>query len=181
MATTDLRLDEPGTLPRPGLVGRLARLAFGALCIWYLAELIGIDESLLDSQGHVRSVIWNGIFPGLFLVSYIINIGFSRAWKKWPAAASVGVFLLLAAYGYFTQGSFETVALASAVWVWEFYLFTHLGLSFLLSALLGTPGCEMRALHDLYSRLTGRSTKEHFCPVGPLSAIDRWESGRREA
>ena len=181
MSITDLRLDEPGTLPRPGLVGRLARLVFGVLCFWYVFGLINVQDNMLDASGQIRAFIWNGILPGFFLVSYVINIGFSRAWKKWPAAVSVGVFLLLAAYGYFTQGSFETLALASAVWVWEFYLFIHLGLSFLLSALLGTPGCEMRALHDLYSRLTGKPTKEHYCPVGPLTAIDRWESGRREA
>ncbi len=179
MATTDLRLDEPGTLPRPGPVGRLARLVFGAICIWYLAGLIDIHDSVMDGQGQVRSVIWNGIFPGLFLVSYIINIGFTRSWKKWPAFASAGVFLLLAAYGYFTGGVLETELLARTIWLWELYLFSHLGLSFLLSALLGTPGCEMRALHDLYSRLTGHPTQEHYCPVGPLSSIDDWESGRR--
>jgi hypothetical protein len=159
----------------------MVRLAFAALCAFLIIGLIDVYGNVLDGQGRIQNVIWNGMFWGLFLISYVVNIGFSRAWKKWPAAASAGVFLLLAAYGYFTQGSFETVTLASAAWVWEFYLFAHLGLSFLLSALLGTPGCEMRALHDLYSRLTGRSTKEHFCPVGPLSAIDRWESGRREA
>jgi len=177
MATTDLRLDEPGTLTRPGPVGRLTRLVFGAICIWYLAELADIYGSLLDNSGHVRSVIWNGILPALFLVSYVINIGFSRPWKKWPAFASAGVFLLLAAYGYFRQGTAETEILAGTIWLWELYLFSHLGLSFLLSALLGTPGCEMRALHDLYSRLTGKPTKEHYCPAGPLSAIDKWESG----
>ena len=39
----------------------------------------------------------------------------------------------------------------------------------------GTPGCEMRAFHDLFSRLTGIQTKEHYCPVGPLHPIDQWE------
>ena len=178
MATTDLRLDEPGTLTRPGPVGRLTRLVFGAICIWYLAELVDVYDSLLDISGHVRNIIWNGFLPALFLVSYIINIGFSRSWKKWPAFASAGVFLLLAAYGYFRYGTAETEILAGTIWLWELYLFSHLGLAFLLSALLGTPGCEMRALHDLYSRLTGKPTKEHYCPVGPLSAIDKWESGR---
>jgi len=178
MATTDLRLDEPGTLTRPGPVGRLTRLVFGAICIWYLAELVDVYDSLLDISGHVRNVIWNGFLPALFLVSYIINIGYSRAWKKWPAIVSAGVFLALATFGWFSAGSVETVLLARMMWIWLFYLSIHLGLSFLLSAVLGTPGCEMRALHDLYSRLSGNPTKEHYCPVGPLSAIDRWETSR---
>ncbi len=178
MATTDLKLDEAGTLTPPGPVGRLVRLLFGALCVWYVTGLIDVQDSLVDQQGHVRAFIWNGILPGLFLVSYVINIGFSRAWKKWPAIASAGVFLAVAAYGMLSAGSVETVLLARTIWIWSFYLFTHLGLAFLLSALLGTPGCEMRAFHDLYSRLSGKATKEHHCPVGPLSAIDRWEAGR---
>ncbi len=178
MTTTDLKLDEAGTLTPPGPVGRLVRLLFGAFCVWYVTGLIDVQDSLVDQQGHVRALIWNGILPGLFLVSYIINIGFSRAWKKWPAIASAGVFLAVAAYGMLSAGSAETVLLARTIWIWLFYLFTHLGLAFLLSGLLGTPGCEMRAFHDLYSRLSGKATKEHYCPVGPLSAIDRWEAGR---
>ena len=79
MATTDLRLDEPGSLPKPGPVGRLARLAFGLFCAWYVKGLIEVTDSLVTSDGHVRTLIWNGILPGLFLVSYVINIGFSRA------------------------------------------------------------------------------------------------------
>lgn len=31
----------------------------------------------------------------------------------------------------------------------------------------------MRAFHNLYSGATGKPTKEHYCPVGPLNSIDR--------
>ena len=88
------------------------------------------------------------------------------------------MLLLVAAYGFYSQGVLETEILAQAIWVWVLYIFAHLGLSFLLSALLGTPGCEMRAIHDLFAKLTGSQAREHHCPVGPLSGIDRWESDR---
>lgn len=45
---------------------------------------------------------------------------------------------------------------------------------------IGTPGCEMRAFHDLYSRLTGVPTKEHYCPVGFLHPIDQWEARQND-
>jgi len=135
MATTDLSLDEPGSLPRPGPIGKLVRLAFGALCLSHVYWLVQISSSLLDADGHVRSLIWNGTVVGLFLISYVINIGFSRAWKKWPAIASAGAFLLLGAYGYFTAGTAETELLARALWLWEFYVFSHLGSAFILAAL----------------------------------------------
>jgi hypothetical protein len=70
--------------------------------------------------------------------------------------------------------------LGRTIWVWELYLFSHLGLAFVLAALIGTPGCEMRAFHNLYTQVSGKPTKEHYCPIGPLGPIDRWESQRRE-
>lgn len=89
------------------------------------------------------------------------------------------MFVLVAAYGYFISGELETLSLARAIWVWELYLLSHLGGAFLIAALIATPGCEMRAFHDLFTRLTGVCTKEHHCPVGPLHPIDQWEAARR--
>ncbi len=178
MATTDLKLDEPGSLPKPGPVGRIVRLVLGLLCLYYVQGLLDVTNSLMTNGGHIRGVLWNGVIIGLFLVSYIINIGYSRAWKKWPAFVSGGSFIALAGVGYLIQGSIETELLAGVIWVWELYLFTHLGLAFIVASVIGTPGCEMRAFHDLYSRTTGMPTKEHYCPVGPLHPIDQWEARR---
>lgn len=178
MATTDLQLDDPGSLPKPGPIGRLARLGFGVLCVWYVSGLIDFSGSLITSDGHIRTLVWNGLLPGLFLVSYVVNIGFSVAWGKRPAIASAVALVLLAGIGYLLHGNFENEMLASAIWIWELYVFSHLGLAFLVSGIIGTPGCEMRAFHDLFSRLTGKPTKEHYCPIGPLHPIDQWESRR---
>jgi len=178
MATTDLKLDEPGSLPNPGPLGRMLRLAFGLICAWYVFQLTMVSGDLMNEGGHIKPVVWNGVLIGLFLISYVINIGFSRAWKKWPALISGVVFLALAGVGYLVQGSIETELLARAVWTWEIYLFSHLGGAFVIASLIGTPGCEMRAFHNLYTRITGRPTKEHYCPIGPLHPIDQWEASR---
>ena len=180
MATTDLRLEDPGSLPRPGPLGRLVRIAFGLMCIWFVTGLLNVSGDLLNGDGHIRSFMWNGVVAGLFLISYVINIGFSRAWRKWPAFVSGGMLAAIAGFGYMTIGSIETELLARAVWAWEFYLFAHLGAAFVVAGLIGTPGCEMRTFHDLYSRLTGIHTKEHYCPVGPLHPIDQWEAKRSQ-
>jgi hypothetical protein len=180
MATTDLKLDEPGSLPRPGPVGRLVRLGFGILCLWHVYGLIQVSGNLMGTDGSIRLVIWNGIVFGLFLVSYVVNIGFSRAWKKWPAAISAAALAIIAGVGYALEGTIETNLLARSIWIWELYVFWHLGLAFIIAGVIGTPGCEMRAFHDLYSRLTGEPTKEHYCPVGPLHPIDQWEARQND-
>ncbi|MBT8100569.1 MAG: hypothetical protein KJO82_12500 [Gammaproteobacteria bacterium] len=179
VASTDLRLDEPGTLHRPGPLGRLARLIFGLLCLYYVYGLIMLAANIMSPGDTIPALVWNGLIPGLFLVSYVVNIGYSRAWRKWPAIVSAAAFAVVAAFGYLNSGSFETVALARLIWAWELYVFGHLGFSFMISAVIGTLGCEMRAMHDLYSRVTGVPTKEHFCPIGPLNHIDRWEARNR--
>jgi len=178
MATTDLKLDKPGSLPKPGPVGRVVRALFGWLCLWYVSELLAAAGSLLASNGSIVPLVWNGIVPGLFLISYVINIGFSRAWGKRPAIVSAAFLAVAALASYLSSGTVETIVFARVVWIWELYLFAHLGLSFVLSAAIRTPGCEMRAFHDLYSRITGNPTKEHYCPIGPLHPIDQWESRR---
>ena len=178
METTDLKLDEPGSLPKPGPAGRVVRLLSGLLCLWFVSELTAAAGSLIASNGHVLPLIWNGALPGLFLISYIINIGFSRSWGTMPAIVSATVLAVAALVGYLSLGTVETNLFARAAWIWELYLFGHLGLSFVLAAVIGTPGCEMRALHDLYSRITGNPTKEYYCPVGPLHLIDQWEAPR---
>jgi hypothetical protein len=178
MATTDLKFDETGTLPRPGLIGRLVRLAYGVLCLWYVDSLIQMYPNLLAADGRIGAAVWIGVFPGLFLISYVVNIGYSRAWKKWPAIVSAASFIGIASYGYLAEGAVETDALARAIWGWELYLFVHLGMAYVLAAIIRTPGCEMRAFHDLYSRVTGIPTNAHYCPVGPLHPIDQWEARR---
>ena len=178
MATTDLKLEECGSLPRPGPIGRVVRLLFGFICLWYVQGLIQIAGNLLGGDGHIRPVVWNGVLIGLFLVSYVVNIGYSRTWKKWPAFISAGAFVAVAGFGHFIDGVVETSQLARTIWCWEIYVFSHLGLAFVIAGLIGTPGCEMRAFHDLYSRITGVSTKEHYCPIGPLHPIDQWELRR---
>ncbi len=178
MATTDLKLEDCGSLPKPGPLGRLARISFGVLCLYYVVALWGARQDLITEAGTIRQLVWNGIVPGLILVSYVINIGFSQAWKKRPAIVSAAIMLAVAGTGYALTGSIETSLLAHTIHAWELYVFSHLGLAFILAAALGTPGCEMRAFHHLYSNITGRSTKEHHCPIGPLSSIDRWEAAR---
>ena len=180
MASTDLKLEEPGTLPKPGPIGRIARIVFGLLCVSYVTSLFAAWDNLIADDGHIRSVVWNGVIPGLFLISYVVNIGFSRAWRTRPALVSAVAIAAVAGIGFVIHGRIDTEILAQTTWVWEVYVFGHLGLAFLVSGIIGTPGCEMRAFHDLYSRVSGEPTKEHYCPVGPLHPIDQWEARRKE-
>ncbi len=78
------------------------------------------------------------------------------------------------------DGNVEGQITAVILHLWLLYIFCHLGLAFILSAITGSPGCEMHTFHHLYTIITGKPTKEHYCPVGPLHPIDQWEAARRK-
>ncbi|MFQ5534454.1 MAG: hypothetical protein ACE5EM_06495 [Sphingomonadales bacterium] len=183
MATTDLKLDEPGTLPRPGPIGRLARLVLGALCLMYLYDLVGDREQLWAGDTAILPAILQGhivgFVIGFWLISYVVNIGFSRSWGKKPALVSAIMFGLIAGVGQYGTGGWASPAMGIAAFLWLVYFFGHLGTAFVLSGALATPGCEMRAFHHLWTMITGIPTKEHYCPVGPLHPLDQWEAKRR--
>ena len=176
MATTDLKLEECGSLPKPGPVGRLVRLAFGALCLNFVYALWMTRGSLMTDAGSLRLMLWVGTGFGLFLISYVVNIGFSKAWGKRPRLVSAVIILGFAISGQLQTGSFETLILAQMIHLWLLYIFTHLGTAFVIACIIATPGCEMRAFHHLYTLITGTPTLEHICPVGPLKPIDNWEA-----
>ena len=157
----------------------MVRLAFGLADLYYVYALWTVRGALVASDGSIRPLVWNGLLFGVFLVSYVVNIGFSRSWKNWPAVGSAVLLVTAAGVNYLWSGTLEGQVSATVAQLWLLYVFGHLGLAFIVSALISTPGCEMRAFHHLYSLATGRPTKEHYCPVGPLHPIDQWETGRR--
>ncbi len=61
MTTTDLKLEECGSLPKPGPIGRLVRLAFGYLCLNYVYGLWMTRNSLLTEDGGFQVILWIGL------------------------------------------------------------------------------------------------------------------------
>ena len=120
------------------------------------------------------------IFVVLYAFNYVVNIGFSRNWKFYPTLVSVLIIGGVAGANYLLTATANSLFLGALIVAWMGYFYSHLGLSFVLSALIATPGCEMRALPELFGKITNRETKEHYCPSSIISGIDRWESNRRE-
>lgn len=177
--TTMAEFEESGSLERPGPIGRLVRLLLGAFSVYVTIAVISGDPSqasVLPSNAG----FWIGVAVGLRVFPYVINIGFTRDWGWRPLIAIALLAVAAAASGLVFFDRIWAPPVAWLIYVWLLYTYGHLGLSFLLAALLGTPGCEMRAVPDLFARISGRQALEHHCPIGPLSPIDRWESRRRQ-
>ena len=167
------RFDAPGTLERPGPMGRLVRLAMGMFMGWG-AWSVGLHSE----TGDLSSVgLWVWFLFGLLLAPYVVNIGFGVKWGAWPRLAAVILVAGAGLLGYAQIGTFLNKPLWVAMDVFVVYICIHLGGSFLLSAMLATPGCEMRAVPHLVGIVRGTSTQEHYCP-GFIDGVDRWERER---
>lgn len=165
---------EPGTLARPGPIGRGVRLVFALACFYAVAQVIVHGEHLLEPTPPTGWVM--PIAIALLVFPYVVNLGWGRSWGRWPQVANIVAILLAVVTTFVLSGRLWGVVPGTLVAVWLLYTFGHLGMSFLVAAVIATPGCEMRALPHLWTLRTGRSTAEHHCP-GPLDGIDRWETG----
>ncbi len=184
MADYDTAFVEPGTLVRPGWIGRLVRLALGFLTLKLFADLLRFevlmdrgDTGLTSSQVPDQLFFWLLMAFFFWILPHVVNIGFGTSWRRGPQVVVGGVSAAVAAFGLVVHGSAWTEALGWVLLVWLLYESLHLGASFVLAAALATPGCEMRALPELWSRVRGRASAEHYCP-GFLDGLDRWERSR---
>lgn len=168
------RFDEPGTIARPGPIGRIVRISLGALCLWLVWQLVTRSEP----QDLFNPSFWVMAAFGLMLAPYVVNIGFGVKWGAWPAVFSLAAILAAAAYGYAMSGSTSGTLLWATVAIWMAYIYGHLGISFVLSAILATPGCEMRAIPHLLGSVFRSEAREHYCP-GFIENIDQWERSRK--
>lgn len=175
--STTTKFEKSGTLNKPGAIGRLVRFAFGFLCLWFLTALTTEGSYLLRTQVPRHPGWWFGIAMGFYVFPYVVNIGWTRSWGRWPQWVLGVLAGLASAVSFVWYGRFWGPPLGGLLLIWLWYVYAHLGVSFLLSSILGTPGCEMRALPHLWTIVSGQKTREHFCP-GFLEKIDRWELSR---
>lgn len=183
MAEYETRFVAAGTLPRPRWIGRLVRLAVGLLTLKMFVDLVRF-EILMDRDSGLTSwrapdqlFFWAVVALFFWILPHVVNLGFGRSWGHRPQLVLAAALAVVAAVGLATRGAAWTPALGWAILLWLLYESFHLGTSFVLSAAIGTPGCEMRAIPDLWSRLSGKRSAEHYCP-GFLDGIDRWELSR---
>ena len=175
---SDYQYVEEGSLPPPGKIGRLTRLALGLGCLYLVSQLVSAGWWRVDEQHLTGVSLWPWIIFAVFLFPEVFNLGFSLSISRRGlriGAVIIGVVVATASKA--ASGSFLGGPFGVLVFLWLLYVYGHLGLSLVLAAILRTPGCEMRAIPHLWTLLTGRSSREHFCP-GVFDPLDRWERER---
>ena len=172
----ELRFSSPGSLQRPGPIGRTFRFVVGVWLIYTLLLLSRSVPTFVAAGSLPRDVgFWLYVLIAFHVTPYVVNIGFGRNWRYGAQLFLAVATLGLLAADWLVYGRVWAPPLGVFIWAWLVYFSLHLGGSFVLSALLATPGCEMRALSHAWGRLRGRGVMEHYCP-GPFDGLDRWEA-----
>jgi hypothetical protein len=178
--STTTRFEGQGSLKKPGPMGRIVRLGLGVFLLSWLYSLLTQGGALLGATAPRNPSFWLATLFALHVTPYVVNLGFTVSWKRWPQVIIVVAAAIAVALDLVLYGSWWGPPLGGFLLTWLIYFSAHLGLSFILSSIIATPGCEMRAIPHLWTLLTGRATQEHYCP-GPLDRLDTWERRGRAA
>ena len=166
--------DAEGTLPPPGPVGRLVRLLVGVVVLNFVYEWL----VYIDSSSYLNLIVLLWVAFSVYLAPYVVNIGFGINSGARSRYVLLGAWVLAGIIGVNVEASFRSELLWSVIEVTQIYIYGHLGISFLLSAILSTPGCEMRAIPQLAGKISGKGSQEHYCP-GFIDKVDHWELQRQ--
>ncbi len=163
------------SLVKPGLIGRLGRLVVGLLQLQFVAVVLqNFAWVVSEAAFSDLSGLWLGVLLAFWFLPEAVNLGFSLLWGRWPQGIFLLVAFVLGLYDLFQGGAFWGTPLAFWVAGISVYVHAHMGFSHVLSALLATPGCEMRAIPHLYALTTHSAVESVLCP-GPWDRLDHWE------
>ena len=168
-------------IANPGHIGHIARFTLGAFQLFFVVMLALYFWYYVSSEipvgGYALAYLF-GVLLAFAPLNFVVNIGFNVSWGRRPQIAFLLIALAATAIDLVAYGSLWAPPLAFVVFAMTIYVHTHLGISHVLSAILATPGCEMRAIPHLAARVLGRNVEAEACPV-LWDSLDRWEDGRK--
>ena len=172
--TSRYRFDNQGTIQAPGPIGRVVRFLLGVLSLFVVSTLVVNIDYLTGPTFPGPGGWWFGLAFGVYLFPDVFIIGFSVPIRRKRLYLITAILASLLAVAGWVMGNAWHPFLAWFIEVWLVYIYGHLGVSHILASILATPGCEMRAIPQLWSILTGRQGEEHYCPSF-IGRVDRWE------
>ena len=100
-----LQLVEEGSLDRPGPVGRIVRLALGMVCTYALYVLIIYRANIIATPVSALPDLTVMVLAALFIINYVVNIGFGKSFGRWPSYVSIAAMLLFATMSWLAFGT----------------------------------------------------------------------------
>ncbi len=128
------KFDEPGTLSKPGWIGRLVRLLMAALMFYLLYVVLQNFNNFIEGVPE-QAILWFMVLLAFFLLSPVVNIGFGKLWGNQPQSWFLIMLYILIMVGIFSKNAHWTLETAYLILGLQIYIFSHLGISFLLASI----------------------------------------------
>lgn len=131
--------ENPGTLPKPGLIGRVLRLILAFILLCFFASVITNYQfwEVID----LRNIfIWMGVIYCFYAFPHAINIGFQLHLGRWPQLIFIITTSLAVVWDISWYGIFPGKAFSLSLVVLVVYVTIHIGISHLLAAFFAVPG-----------------------------------------
>ena len=130
---------QTGTLPRPLVIGRLGRLAFGIGSLFFFVWLI-IHRGAFVGSSVPDFGWWIGVFFAFYYLPDLAVVGFSLSRSR---LAQLGVLVIAAILIGADFAAYQTVwgpPLGWGVFMFTALFYGYLGVSFLIASVLALPG-----------------------------------------
>lgn len=159
-------------LPRPGAVGIGIRLLLAAALAAMLVGAFSAAGAYWDGLADPLAP-WTAYAFLLLFTSRVVNEALGTDWGLRPLAflAIGGVIAIGVGAG---QGDLFGPAFGTYIWASLVLVGGTMAVAFFLAAVLRTPGCELRAYADLWTRLRGGEPAAVACK----GWIDRFDHVR---
>lgn len=171
-------LDQPPPPPveRTGPIGRLVRLVMATGLFLALAYPLASLPRLFDPALASDLMLW--IFTGIALLAipYVLDVGLAWGHGQRVQLLAVGIGLALLVSNLVLYDSLWGPVLGIFVVALQIWVLGTLAVGYLLAAILGTPGCELRSYAHLASLVSDKHHQPVFCAAG-LDKLDAWEAG----
>ncbi|MCW8834451.1 MAG: hypothetical protein OQK09_14740 [Colwellia sp.] len=174
MIDQERSFEAAGSVEPPGIIGRIVRFILGYFCLDLFIQIVNDIPGMIERGWPINFVSMLSIILGFYLLRPVINIGFTLHSKFIPQFVVAVISVIILVYQWLLELPLFGFEFTVFLMFWMSYVFGHLGISFVVAAIIRTPGCEMRGLPHLWSKITGKKSLEHYCP-GPLAPLDRWE------
>ena len=128
-----------GTLPRPLVIGRLGRLAFGLGSLFFFVWLI-IHRSAFVGFSVPDFGWWIGVFFALYYLPDLVMVGLSLPRGRLAQLGALIIGAVLLGVDFAAYQSAWGPPLGWGVFTFTALFYGSLGVSFLIAAVLAVPG-----------------------------------------
>jgi len=160
---------------RPGVIGRILRLLTGLLQVRFVISVVPEFNYYMTYYFPRDFMYWIAVIIAFLVLNPVINIGFNLKSSRRPQIIFLFLVAVSVLFNLWQFGAILEAPLNFLIFLMAIYVHIHLGMAHILSAILATPGCEMRAFSQIMTMITSKKTDFYVCP-GFWTPLDKWEA-----